>query len=101
MRRSQAMLVKRLMILLPVLNEAEGLDIVLRTIPSESLIELGWEPNIVIVDGKVLTIPNKLLSMQAVRSLSSRVEEKEKPFGLVSITQSRIILMQSSCSMQI
>ena len=52
MRRAQAVLVKRLMILLPVLNEAEGLDIVLRTIPSESLIELGWEPNIVIVDGK-------------------------------------------------
>ena len=44
--------VKRLMILLPVLNEAEGLRAVLGTIPHESLGEAGWHTDIVIVDGK-------------------------------------------------
>ncbi|MGB0365068.1 MAG: hypothetical protein ACPGJD_03290, partial [Candidatus Poseidoniaceae archaeon] len=40
------------MILLPVLNEAEGLRAVLETIPHASLEEEGWQPDIVIVDGK-------------------------------------------------
>ena len=40
------------MILLPVLNEAEGLRTVLSTIPHASLEEEGWQPDIVIVDGK-------------------------------------------------
>ena len=44
--------VKRLMILLPVLNEAEGLDAVLRSIPHASLQEAGWDSEIIIVDGK-------------------------------------------------
>ncbi len=44
--------VKRLMILLPVLNEAEGLRAVLETIPHASLEEEGWQSDIVIVDGK-------------------------------------------------
>ena len=44
--------VKRLMILLPVLNEAEGLDVVLKTIPHQSIKEIGWNPEIIIVDGK-------------------------------------------------
>ena len=39
------------MILLPVLNEAEGLEAVLGTIPVESLEERGWTSDIVIVDG--------------------------------------------------
>lgn len=39
------------MILLPVLNEAEGLDVVLRTIPYEPLLEQGWHADVVIVDG--------------------------------------------------
>ena len=42
---------KRLMILLPVLNEAAGLDVVLEQIPEEALHELGWNSEIVIVDG--------------------------------------------------
>ena len=40
------------MILLPVLNEADGLRAVLKTIPHASLEEEGWQPDIVIVDGK-------------------------------------------------
>ena len=40
------------MILLPVLNEAEGLRTVLSTIPHASLEEEGWQPDIVVVDGK-------------------------------------------------
>ena len=43
---------KRLMILLPVLNEAEGLEAVLKRIPHQSLGEIGWEPDVVIIDGK-------------------------------------------------
>jgi len=43
--------VKELMILLPVLNEEDGLEIVLNAIPHQSLRELGWSPNIVVVDG--------------------------------------------------
>jgi glycosyltransferase involved in cell wall biosynthesis len=43
--------VKELMILLPVLNEEDGLEIVLNAIPHQSLRELGWSPSIVIVDG--------------------------------------------------
>ena len=43
---------KRLMILLPVLNEAEGLDVVLKSIPHRLLNEIGWESETVIVDGK-------------------------------------------------
>ena len=42
---------KELMILLPVLNEEDGLETVLKAIPHQSLMELGWFPNIVIVDG--------------------------------------------------
>lgn len=42
---------KELMILLPVLNEEDGLEIVLNAIPHQSLRELGWSPNIVVVDG--------------------------------------------------
>ena len=42
---------KELMILLPVLNEEDGLEIVLNAIPHQSLRELGWSPRIVIVDG--------------------------------------------------
>lgn len=44
--------VKRLMILLPVLNEAEGLRTVLKAIPHASLEQEGWHSEIVIVDGK-------------------------------------------------
>ena len=44
--------VKRLLILLPVLNEAEGLRAVLKTIPHASLEEEGWQSDVVIVDGK-------------------------------------------------
>ena len=40
------------MILLPVLNEAEGLDVVLKSIPHRLLNEIGWESETVIVDGK-------------------------------------------------
>ena len=40
------------MILLPVLNEAEGLRAVLESIPHVSLEEEGWQSDIVIVDGK-------------------------------------------------
>jgi len=43
--------VKELMILLPVLNEEDGLETVLNAIPHQSLRELGWSPNIVVVDG--------------------------------------------------
>ncbi|RJU94288.1 MAG: glycosyltransferase [Candidatus Poseidoniales archaeon] len=39
------------MILLPVLNEEDGLDSVLSAIPYQSLREIGWSPNVVIVDG--------------------------------------------------
>ena len=39
------------MILLPVLNEEDGLETVLNAIPHQSLRELGWSPNIVVVDG--------------------------------------------------
>ena len=42
---------KELMILLPVLNEEDGLETVLKAIPHQSLMELGWSPNIVVVDG--------------------------------------------------
>ena len=42
---------KELMILLPVLNEEDGLETVLNAIPHQSLRELGWSPNIVVVDG--------------------------------------------------
>ena len=42
----------RLMVLLPVLNEAEGLETVLNAIPVEILRKKGWSPEIVIVDGK-------------------------------------------------
>ncbi|MBT5593124.1 MAG: glycosyltransferase [Euryarchaeota archaeon] len=42
---------KELMILLPVLNEEDGLEIVLNAIPHQLLRELGWSPSIVIVDG--------------------------------------------------
>ena len=42
---------KELMILLPVLNEEDGLETVLAAIPHQSLRELGWSPSIVIVDG--------------------------------------------------
>ena len=42
---------KELMILLPVLNEEDGLETVLQAIPHQSLRELGWSPSIVIVDG--------------------------------------------------
>ena len=44
--------VKRLMILLPVLNEAEGLRAVLKAIPHTSLEQRGWQTDVVIVDGK-------------------------------------------------
>ncbi|MBJ14670.1 MAG: hypothetical protein CMB70_04805 [Euryarchaeota archaeon] len=44
--------VKRLMILLPVLNEAEGLDVILKTIPYEALEKKGWGAEVLIVDGK-------------------------------------------------
>ena len=44
--------VKRLMILLPVLNEAQGLDAVLKSIPHRSLKEIGWDSETVVVDGK-------------------------------------------------
>ncbi len=44
--------VKRLMILLPVLNEAEGLDAILKTIPYETLEKKGWNSDVLIVDGK-------------------------------------------------
>ena len=44
--------VKRLMILLPVLNEAEGLDVILKTIPYETLEKKGWNSDVLIVDGK-------------------------------------------------
>ena len=87
MRRSQAMLVKRLMILLPVLNEAEGLDIVLRTIPSESLIELGWEPNIVIVDGKS-TDDSQQIAIDTAHSPCPAGRGKGETRSLVLITQS-------------
>lgn len=40
------------MILLPVLNEAEGLDAVLKAIPHAPIKEAGWVSEIVIVDGK-------------------------------------------------
>jgi len=40
------------MILLPVLNEAEGLDAVLKTIPHAPIKEAGWDSEIVVVDGK-------------------------------------------------
>ena len=50
-RQRQGIDVKRLMILLPVLNEAAGLDVVLEQIPEEALHELGWNSEIVIVDG--------------------------------------------------
>ena len=40
------------MILLPVLNEAEGLDVVLETIPHASLRKAGWDSQVIIVDGK-------------------------------------------------
>lgn len=43
---------KRLMILLPVLNEAEGLDVILKTIPYETLEKKGWNSDVLIVDGK-------------------------------------------------
>ena len=42
---------KELMILLPVLNEEDGLETVLNAIPHQSLRELGWSPHIVVVDG--------------------------------------------------
>lgn len=42
---------KDLMILLPVLNEEEGLDRVLQAIPHSQLKDLGWSPSVVIVDG--------------------------------------------------
>ena len=48
----QERFVKRLMILLPVLNEAEGLDAVLKTIPYAPIKEAGWVSEIVVVDGK-------------------------------------------------
>ena len=44
--------VKRLMILLPVLNAAEGLDAILKTIPYETLEKKGWYSDVLIVDGK-------------------------------------------------
>ena len=44
--------VKRLMILLPVLNEAEGLRAVLKAIPHTSLEQRGWQTDVVIVDGQ-------------------------------------------------
>ena len=50
-RQRRGIDVKRLMILLPVLNEAAGLDVVLEQIPEEALHELGWNSEIVIVDG--------------------------------------------------
>ena len=49
-RPCRARNVKRLMILLPVLNEAEGLEAVLGTIPVESLEERGWTSDIVIAE---------------------------------------------------
>ncbi len=48
----EGVVVKRLMILLPVLNEAEGLDVILKTIPYEALEKKGWDANVLIVDGK-------------------------------------------------
>lgn len=42
---------KDLMILLPVLNEEDGLDSVLHAIPHTQLQDLGWSPSVVIVDG--------------------------------------------------
>ena len=42
---------KDLMILLPVLNEEDGLERVLHTIPHTQLKELGWLPSVVIIDG--------------------------------------------------
>ena len=44
--------VKRLLILLPVLNEAKGLDVILKTIPYEALEKKGWDAEVLIVDGK-------------------------------------------------
>ena len=40
------------MILLPVLNEEEGLESVLGAIPYQPLMDLGWSPSAVVVDGK-------------------------------------------------
>ena len=44
--------VKRLMILLPVLNDAEGLDVILKAIPYNMLGKMGWDSDVLIVDGK-------------------------------------------------
>jgi len=43
--------VKDLMILLPVLNEEDGLERVLHTIPHMQLKESGWSSSVVIIDG--------------------------------------------------
>ena len=45
------MAVKELMILLPVLNEEDGLESVLGAIPYQPLRDLGWSPSVIIVDG--------------------------------------------------
>ncbi|MBL6889856.1 MAG: glycosyltransferase [Candidatus Poseidoniaceae archaeon] len=42
---------KQLMILLPVLNEEEGLESILGAIPYQPLRDLGWSPSAVVVDG--------------------------------------------------
>ena len=42
---------KQLMILLPVLNEEDGLESVLGAIPYQPLRDLGWSPSAVVVDG--------------------------------------------------
>lgn len=46
-----AVAVKELMILLPVLNEEDGLESVLGAIPYQPLRDLGWSPSVIIVDG--------------------------------------------------
>ena len=42
---------KQLMILLPVLNEEDGLESILGAIPYQPLRDLGWSPSAVVVDG--------------------------------------------------
>ena len=42
---------KRVMILLPTLNEEEGLDQILPRIPHDELAQNGWNPSVLVVDG--------------------------------------------------
>ena len=88
------------MILLPVLNEAEGLRAVLKTIPHASLAEEGWQSDVVIVDGKSTDSSQQVGAEGGCVVLVQPSKGKEKRCDWDSPMRFNITTMLSSCLMQ-